>query len=152
MNVSEMRERVRRARVARLATLDGDGRPNVVPFVFALMGDRLYSAVDRKPKRSRSLRRLENIRARPAVTVIVDHYEEDWSRLWWVRVRGTARVLEEGGERESALAQLREKYPQYAADPPDAAVIAISADDWHGWSSEEAQGEARSERHQSGPT
>ena len=76
------------ARVARLATTDPDGRPHLVPIVFALDGDTLYSAVDRKPKRSQTLRRIENARARPDVTILVDHYEEDWSRLWWIRVRG----------------------------------------------------------------
>ena len=72
-----MRERVRTARVARLATIDPDGRPHLVPIVFALDGERLYSAVDAKPKRSRRLRRVANARERPDVTVLVDHYEDD---------------------------------------------------------------------------
>ena len=90
--------RVAAARVARLATIDPDGRPHVVPMCFALSGGVLYSAVDRKPKRSRDLRRLRNVRERGWATVLVDHYEEDWSALWWVRLRGRARVLEDGAE------------------------------------------------------
>jgi PPOX class probable F420-dependent enzyme len=86
--------------------------------VFALDGDTLYSAVDEKPKRSRTLRRIENARVRPDVTVLVDHYEEDWQRLWWIRLRGQARVLDRGDERDRALALLTEKYPQYADAPP----------------------------------
>src|SRR5205814_10161694 len=105
--------RLTSARVARLATTDADGRPHLVPIVFALGGDTLYSAVDRKPKRSSRLRRIENARARPDVTVLVDHYDEDWSQLWWVRLSGHARVLDAGEERELALALLAEKYPQY---------------------------------------
>jgi len=97
--------------VARLATTDPDGRPHLVPIVFAVDGDTLYSAVDDKPKRSRTLRRIENARARPDVTILVDHYEEDRRRLWWIRLRGRARVLDECEERERALALLREKVP-----------------------------------------
>jgi PPOX class probable F420-dependent enzyme len=117
--------RLAAAKVARLATIDPDGRPHLVPIVFALEGDTLYSAVDRKPKRSRTLRRIENARARPDVTVLVDHYEGDWSRLWWIRLRGHARVLDEGEERERALGLLRAKYPQYRAEPPDGPVLAV---------------------------
>jgi PPOX class probable F420-dependent enzyme len=126
--------RLTAARVARLATTDPDGRPHLVPIVFALDGDTLYSAVDRKPKRSRKLRRIENARARPDVTVLVDHYEEDWARLWWIRLRGRARVLDEGEERERALALLREKYEQYRIEPPDGPVLAVDLTDVRAWS------------------
>jgi PPOX class probable F420-dependent enzyme len=129
----EVRRRVGQARVARLATVDGQGRPHVVPICFALADDVLYSAVDSKPKRSPQLKRLENIRANPNVTVLVDHYEDDWSRLWWVRVRGRGRVLEGGEERDRALALLADKYPQYRAEPPVDAVIAIDLDEWREW-------------------
>lgn len=123
------------AAVARLATLDPDGRPNLVPLCFALAGETLYTAVDEKPKRSRRLRRVENIRARPDVTVIVDHYEEDWSRLWWVRLRGRGRVLDEADEPERALALLVAKYEQYRVQSPAGPVIAIDIEEWRGWSS-----------------
>jgi PPOX class probable F420-dependent enzyme len=122
------------ARVARLATTDPDGRPHLVPIVFALDGDTLYSAVDRKPKRSQKLRRIENARARPDVTILVDHYEEDWDRLWWLRVRGRARVLDDGEERDRALALLQEKYQQYRTNPPDGPVLAVDITDVRKWS------------------
>jgi PPOX class probable F420-dependent enzyme len=126
--------RLTAARVARLATTDPDGRPHLVPIVFALDGDTLYSAVDRKPKRSAKLRRIENARARPDVTILVDHYNEDWTRLWWIRLRGRARVLDDGEERERALALLQDKYPQYGAEPPDGAVLAVDVIEVRKWS------------------
>jgi PPOX class probable F420-dependent enzyme len=121
-------------RVARLATIDPDGRPHLVPIVFALDGETLYSAVDQKPKRSRRLRRIENARARPDVTVLVDHYEEDWSRLWWTRLRGRARVLDGGDEHDRALELLAEKYPQYRSEPPAGPVLAIDVAEVRTWS------------------
>jgi PPOX class probable F420-dependent enzyme len=125
--------RVKAARGARLATTDPDGRPHLVPIVFALDGDTLYSAVDRKPKSSSKLRRIENARARPDVTILVDHYEEDWGRLWWVRLRGRAHVLDAGDEREHALALLREKYSQYVKEPPDGPVLAVDVTEVREW-------------------
>ena len=125
--------RVAAARVARLATIDPDGRPHVVPMCFALSGGVLYSAVDRKPKRSRDLRRLRNVRERGWATVLVDHYEEDWSALWWVRMRGRARVLEDGAEFRDALALLTEKYPQYGREPPPGPVVAVDVTEWRAW-------------------
>ena len=125
--------RVAEARVARLATIDPDGRPHLVPFCFALTGEVLYSAVDRKPKRSRDLRRLRNLRERGWATVLVDHYEEDWTALWWVRMRCRARVLEGGDEAAAALALLSEKYPQYRREPPPGPVIALEVAEWRSW-------------------
>ena len=127
--------RLTAARVARLATTDSDGRPHLVPIVFALDGDTLYTAVDNKPKGSRTLRRIENARARPEVTILVDHYEEDWGRLWWIRLRGRARVLDQGEERQRALTLLREKYPQYHGEPPDGPVLAVDVTDVRQWAS-----------------
>src|SRR5947207_5675122 len=125
--------RINDLRVARLATIDPDGRPHVVPIVFALDGETLYSAVDQKPKRSMTLRRIENARARPDVTILVDHYEDDWSRLWWIRLRGRARVLDEGDERDHALVLLREKYPQYRVEPPEGPVLAVDVIEMREW-------------------
>jgi PPOX class probable F420-dependent enzyme len=130
-----VRERLQSARVARLATLDPDGRPHLVPIVFALAGDTLYSAVDAKPKRSRILRRIENARARPDVTVLVDHYDDDWGRLWWVRLRGRARVLDGGAEADRALRLLADKYEQYRREPPGLPVLAVDVHEWRSWSS-----------------
>lgn len=120
--------------MARLATIDPDGRPHLVPIVFAIDGDTLYSAVDAKPKRSKTLRRIENARERPDVTILVDHYEDDWSRLWWIRLRGRARVLDGGDELEHALRLLSEKYPQYRDEPPGAPVLAVDVTDVREWS------------------
>jgi PPOX class probable F420-dependent enzyme len=128
-----LRQRFAESRVARLATLDADGRPHLVPIVFALAGDILYSAVDAKPKRSATLRRIENARKRPDVTVLVDHYEEQWSRLWWIRLRGRARVLDEGEEAVRALALLADKYEQYRREPPGLPVLAIDITEWRSW-------------------
>jgi PPOX class probable F420-dependent enzyme len=130
----EQRQRVEEARVARLATLDAAGRAHLVPLCFVLEGETIFSAVDRKPKRTTRLQRLENIRSCPEVTVLVDHYEEDWSRLWWVRLRGKGRVIEAGPDRARALALLAEKYGQYRREPPEGPLIAIDVEEWRSWS------------------
>ena len=132
--MKDVPDRVATAPVARLATLDADGRPHLVPIVFALLGDTLYTAVDAKPKRSRMLRRIENARERPDVTVLVDHYEDDWARLWWVRFRGRARVLDGGDEAARALEALAAKYEQYRREAPGLPVLAVDVDDWRAWS------------------
>ena len=133
-----MRDRVLHARVARLGTIDPHGRPHVVPICFVLAGDTVFSAVDEKPKRSRDLQRLRNIRVHPRVALLVDEWDEDWSRLWWVRLRGEARILDGGPERERAIELLVEKYEQYRAHPPQGDVIAIDVDEWREWSAEPA--------------
>ena len=119
--------------VARLATVGGDGAPHLVPCCFVLDGNVAYSVVDHKPKRSAALRRLDNIRANPSVCLLVDHYEDDWSRLWWVRFDGRARLLDSGPEHTSALALLRAKYEQYRATPPSGTVIAIDVTGVRSW-------------------
>lgn len=105
------------ARVARLATASADGEPHVVPVCFVFDGTCLYSAIDGKPKRvaAPKLRRLQNIRANPRASLVVDRYDEDWTRLRYVLVAGRAEILEAGPDRERALDLLREKYPQYRA-------------------------------------
>src|SRR5690348_17443708 len=103
MDQSEMRERFAGARVAHLATADSEGRPHVVPVVFALDGDTILFAVDAKPKQTRDLKRLRNIEVNPSVAVLVDHYEEDWEALWWVRADGSARVLDPGPDTDRAM-------------------------------------------------
>jgi PPOX class probable F420-dependent enzyme len=127
-----MRERVAAARSARLATVDSAGQPHLVPVVFALDGSHLWIAVDDKPKRSRDLKRLRNIAAQPNVSVLVDHYEDDWSRLWWVRLDGEARVLP-AREWRRPIDLLCAKYPQYRATPPAGPVIEIRIHSWRGW-------------------
>jgi PPOX class probable F420-dependent enzyme len=115
MEPAEARTRFAGARVARLATTGADRRPHIVPVVFALDGDTLYTAVDDvKPKATTRLKRLANIAANPAVALLADHYEdEDWSRLAWLQVRGEASLVEDAAERERALAALRARYRQY---------------------------------------
>jgi PPOX class probable F420-dependent enzyme len=125
--------RVLSARVARLVTVDADGCPHLVPIVFDMHDETLYTAVDAKPKRSRRLRRVENARARPDVSVLVDRYEDDWSRLWWVRLAGWARVLDAGAEAELALRLLIEKYEQYRRERPYLPGLALDVRDWRGW-------------------
>jgi PPOX class probable F420-dependent enzyme len=122
--------------VARLATCDAAGQPHLIPITFALDGDAIVTAVDHKPKRTMRLRRLANIMANPRVSVLADHYEDDWTRLWWVRADGTARVIEPDavGHRDAA-ARLVERYEQYRERPPAGPTIAISVTRWRGWRS-----------------
>jgi len=126
-------ERLAAARVGRLATVTAVGRPHVVPVCFALAGQRVYTAVDAKPKATRALQRLANVAATGRASLLVDHYEEDWSKLWWVRLDGPARVIESGPELESGLAALAAKYPQYLADRPAGPVIALTPETWRSW-------------------
>jgi PPOX class probable F420-dependent enzyme len=125
----EVLTRLRRARVARLATADARGRPHVVPICFAAEAGAVYHAIDAKPKGrpAEGLRRVRNIVANPHVALLVDHYEEDWRRLWFVLVRGRARLLRRGAARARGLHLLRQKYAQYRRGmlPEDALVIAI---------------------------
>ena len=128
-----MQRRLAGARIGRLATT-GDDWPHAVPITFAYHAGSLFSAIDHKRKSGRPLRRLLNIAADPRVSVLVDHYEEDWTRLWWIRVDGLARVLVDGFERAAGLDALRSKYEQYEAQPPDGPVIAVAPVRWSGWS------------------
>jgi PPOX class probable F420-dependent enzyme len=130
---AEARSRLGAARVGRLATVTPEGRPHVVPVCFALDGDVVYSAVDDKPKATRSLTRLDNVRASPGAALLVDHYDEDWQRLWWVRADGEARVLEESApEHRRAAELLRGKYDQYR-DHRLGSVIALHVQSWRSW-------------------
>jgi PPOX class probable F420-dependent enzyme len=122
-------ERLARARVGRLATVTADGRPHIVPVCFVLHDDLVFTAVDAKPKATTALARLENVRATGRASLLVDHYEEDWSKLWWVRVDGPADVVES----EAALDALAVKYEQYRAERPTGPVIAISPARWRSW-------------------
>jgi PPOX class probable F420-dependent enzyme len=132
----EARARLAAARVARLATVDGGGRPHVVPVTFALdaPGDSIVIVVDHKPKRTTDLKRLRNMRGNPRVAVLADHYEDDWTRLWWVRADGLARVIEDEAGRAEPVGRLRAKYPQYRETVPTGPVIAIAITAVSGWS------------------
>jgi PPOX class probable F420-dependent enzyme len=124
--------RPKEARVARLATVGPDGRPHVVPICFALDGDTLYTAVDEKPKRTRGLQRLRDIEEHSYVEVLIDHYEEDWSLLGWVKLRGTARVVERD---ERALELLQAKYEQYRERPPGGPFVVVQVESRIDWTS-----------------
>ncbi len=133
MDETEVRRRVSEARVARLATVTADGTAHVVPCCFAVEGDTILTAVDGKPKSTTALKRLANIEAHPGVSLVVDHYEDDWDRLWWVRVDGRARIVRSGPERERALDALAAKYPQYQEVRPPGAVIVVEDLTWRSW-------------------
>jgi PPOX class probable F420-dependent enzyme len=124
------------ARVARLATVGARSQPHLVPMVFALDGDTVYSAVDAKPKRTTALKRLENVARNPRVALLADHYDDaDWGTLWWVRADGVAHVVE-GAEADRGVALLRERYAQYRAEPPRGPVLAVAVERWSGWRAE----------------
>jgi len=133
MESGEARRRLAGSRVGHLATVGDDGRPHIVPFVFAIEGDTLYFAVDAKPKKTTNLKRLQNIAANPAVAILADHYEDDWSTLWWVRVDGTARVVTDDAETRRALDLLENRYKQYRQARPAGPVVAIHIDRLVGW-------------------
>jgi len=131
----QARARFAAATLAHLATADERGRPHLVPFVFVLRGETIYSAVDAKPKRTTSLRRLANVAANPHVSALVDHYSEDWDSLWWVRADGLGRVLDVAqDEARDALELLTARYHQYRHQAPAGPVLAIDVERWSGWS------------------
>lgn len=126
------RQRFEAARVLRLSTANAQGEPHLVPATFAVIGDRIGIAVDHKPKRHSNLKRLRNIQENPAVSLLVDHFDEDWEQLWWVRVDGRARVLENADAGELVQALLS-KYDQYRERRPNGPVIEIEVNRWSGW-------------------
>jgi PPOX class probable F420-dependent enzyme len=134
VTAEEARRLFATARVARLATVGPGGAPHLVPMVFALDADTVFSAVDAKPKRTTKLRRLDHVRADPRVTLLADHYEDDWTALWWVRADGRGRVIDPGEpDAQHAVARLAARYEQYAATPPAGPVLAIDVERWTGW-------------------
>jgi PPOX class probable F420-dependent enzyme len=134
MDLGQMRSRFASASVARLSTVGADGRPHIVPVCFVLDEQTLYFAVDSKPKRTTNLQRLRNIAANAAVSILVDHYEDDWSRLWWVRVDGDARVVTDEAEAHKAVKLLAARYSQYRANAPAGPVVAVAIGAVTGWS------------------
>ena len=134
MDADEARALFASARVARLATVNEEGQPHLVAIAFAVVGEEIVSAVDHKPKRTVRLRRLENIEANPRVSALVDHYADDWSKLWWARADGLARVAQPGSdEHERAVTALAGRYPQYRAELPAGPAIVITVSRWSGW-------------------
>jgi len=134
LTTEDARVRFAAQRAARLATAGRDGQPHVVPVTFAVDGDRICTAVDHKPKTTPNLRRLRNIAENPRVTLLTDHYTDDWAGLWWVRVDGHASVVTDDTAMQPYLDLLAERYGQYRQARPDGPVIVIEAERWTGWS------------------
>jgi PPOX class probable F420-dependent enzyme len=131
----QCRDRLAGTRHAVLATITPDGRPHAVPIVFALDGDRIVTAVDAKPKATRDLQRLRNLRAQPRAALLGEHYDEDWSLLWWVRVDAGARVVDGPPDVVRELAMpLARRYPQYGGVAPEGPLVVLETTDWTGWS------------------
>ena len=138
MDGGQVRERFAHARVATLASVGADGRPHVVPIVFALDGPRIVTAVDSKPKSTAALHRLANIAAHPQVAVLIDLYDDaHWTRLWWARADGVATVADLAPPQRALLIA---KYEQYQADPPPGPMITIEVERWTGWAYGEQSG------------
>ena len=135
MSTAELRRRFASSPAARLSTVRPDGGPHVVPIVFALVGDTVFSAVDAKPKRTRCLQRLANVRADPRCALLVDHYEDDWRRLWWVRADAAAEVVDAPSPRHPGIQALVQRFPQYRDEPPSGPLLVVTVHRWTGWTS-----------------
>jgi PPOX class probable F420-dependent enzyme len=144
LTAEQCRQRLTAARVGYLSTLTPAGQPHAVPVTFTLLAssdpavpDRLVTAVDGKPKTTRELARLRDIRAEPRVCLLTNDYAENWAELWWARADGTARVIPADtsttDERGPLLAALATKYPQYRGAAPTGAVIEIAVHAYAGW-------------------
>lgn len=119
--------------VARLATVGADGAPHLVPVVFAVHNDVVYTAVDAKRKTTQRLRRLANIEGNPQVSLLADHYDDDWAQLWWVRADGVAAVHYSGEEMATGYALLRKKYVQYQRIALNGPVVTVAVQRWSSW-------------------
>jgi PPOX class probable F420-dependent enzyme len=135
VETAELRRRFASSPVARLSTVRPDGGPHVVPIVFALIEDTVFSAVDAKPKRSTDLQRLANVRADPRCALLVDHYEDDWRRLWWVRADGTGEVVDAPPVQHPGIRALVQRFPEYRDEPPSGPLLAVTVRRWTGWAS-----------------
>ena len=130
----EARARFATVPVVRLGTADGQGRPHVVVVTFAVDGDTIYTAVDQKPKSGTALKRLRNVGENPLVTMLADHYSDDWETLWWVRADGRAEILTDPRLMAAPLRLLASRYRQYRQAPPPGPVLAVTVERWTGWS------------------
>ena len=135
METAELRRKFASSPVARLSTVRPDGGPHVVPIVFALVGDTVFSAVDAKPKRSTALQRLANVRAEPRCALLVDHYDDDWRRLWWVRAEGHGEVVDVVPAGHPGIHALAQRFSQYRDEPPSGPLLVVTVQRWTGWSS-----------------
>jgi PPOX class probable F420-dependent enzyme len=135
VETAELRRRFASSPVARLSTVRPDGGPHVVPIVFVLVGDTVFSAVDAKPKRSTDLQRLVNVRAEPRCALLVDHYDDDWRRLWWVRADGHGEVIDVPPAGHPGIQALVQRFSQYRDEPPSGPLLVVTVQRWTGWAS-----------------
>ncbi|GAB3294357.1 TIGR03668 family PPOX class F420-dependent oxidoreductase [Parasphingorhabdus pacifica] len=147
MHIGQEQARIwfRRSRVARLATVTPPGRPHLVPVTFIVEqepsgSDLIVTAVDHKPKRAGTLKRLRNITANPNVSLLVDHYDDDWSQLWWVRADGRAE-LGSADDHPELVDTLAAKYSQYLEQRPSSTLVIVRVHRWNGWSATPPDGE-----------
>jgi PPOX class probable F420-dependent enzyme len=134
MVTPQERARVAAARVARLATVRADGTPHIVAVTFALEEDTVVSVVDHKPKRTQELQRLRNLEGRPTASLLVDHYEDDWSKLWWVRLDLAVEIVRDGPRRTDLLEPLIRKYADYRVTAPQGPVLTMRIRSTTSWS------------------
>ena len=133
METAEVRRRFAASPVARMSTVRPDGGPHIVPIVFALVGDTVFSAVDAKPKRSTELQRLVNVRAEPRCALLVDRYDADWRRLWWMRADGHGEVVDVPTTEHPGIQALVQRFPQYRDEPPSGPLLVVTVQRWTGW-------------------
>ncbi len=133
MNRADALAELERSPIGHLATVRADGSPHLVPITFALDSERIVHIVDQKPKSTTRLQRLANIDVNPRISLLVDHYDDDWARLWWVRVDGMAQVVEDGTEWEAAREALASKYHHYQDTPPSGPAVLITIAEISGW-------------------
>jgi len=129
-----------RSRVGRFATVDNTGQPHVIPIVFATDGEKLYTPIDRKPKRvlPNQLKRVRNLSWNPKIAFVIDHYDEDWNQLAWLLVKGTGTIVEEGEAQSTGVRLLQQKYPQYERMPlNDRPLIVITPSQITSWNAAE---------------
>lgn len=133
LSAEQARARFAASPVAVLGTVGPGGAAHLVPVTYVVSGDRVFIAIDDKPKRGHDLKRLRNIAANPRVCLLAQHYQEDWSGLWWARADGTARVIDAGDMPFGVLGGLVGRYDWYRAHQPAGPVIEVGVERWSGW-------------------
>jgi len=134
LDAAQARTRFASSVVLRLATVRSDGQPHLVPSTFAVDDvGRVVTGIDNKPKSTIDLRRLANIGDNPRVSLLADHYSDDWEQLWWVRADGVASIERSGAEHGAHWDLLRSKYPQYAGQVLGGPIIVVRVESWTGW-------------------
>lgn len=133
LSAEQARDRFADCPVAVLGTVDEAGMAHLVPVTYVVSGDRVFITIDDKPKRTQDLKRLRNIAANPRVCLLAQHYQDEWSGLWWARADGTARVIDPGDMPFGVLGGLVGRYSWYRAHPPNGPVIEVTVETWSGW-------------------